>query len=80
MGLYNIPTADLFDTLAKILGVGYDHMTLCFYFIGRGLGACSAMTFSSIINLTSGIGKPFLDPVHGPFGVFTVGESLIYIT
>ena len=76
MGLYAIPTADLLDTLIKTLGVGYDYMTLFYYFIGSGLGACGALTFSPIINLTGGLSKPLLYPVQGPFGVFTVGKSL----
>ena len=28
MGLYTIPTADLFDTFTKTLGVGYEYMTV----------------------------------------------------
>ena len=68
MGLYTIPTADLFDTLVKTLGVGYDYMTLCFYFIGSGLGACNALTFSPITDLTGGLGKSFLHPVQACFG------------
>ena len=76
VGLYTIPTADHFDTLAKTLGVGYHYMALCFYFIGSGLGTISALTFKPIIDLTSGLGKPFLHPVQDPFGAFTVGKSL----
>ena len=44
VGLYNIPTADLFDAFTWTLGIGYDYMTLCFYFICGRLGACSAQT------------------------------------
>ena len=76
VGLYTIPTADLFDALTKNIGVGFDYMTLCFSFIGSWLGACAALTFSPITSLTSGFGKPFLHPVQGPCGVFTAGESL----
>ena len=50
--------ADLFDTFTKTLGVGYEYMTLCFYFIGRGLGTCGTITFSPSINLTGGLVKP----------------------
>ena len=76
MGLYTIPTADLSDTLAKTLGVGYDYMTLSFYFIGSWLGSCGAVTFSPIINLTGGLGSLFSTLSQGPFGVFAVGKSL----
>ena len=51
-------------------------MTLCFYFIGGGLGACSTLAISPIINLTCWLGKPFLHPVQGPFGVFIVSAFL----
>ena len=51
-------------------------MTLCFYFFGSGLGTCGALTFSPIIELTSGLGKPFFHPIQGHLGVFTVGKSL----
>ena len=76
MGLYTIPTANLFDAPAKTLGVGYDYMTLYFYLIGSGLYACSVLTFSPITNLTGWLGKPFLHPFQSLFGLFTVGENL----
>ena len=49
-------------------------MTLCFDFIGGGLGACSALVVSLITNLTGGLGMPSFHPVQGPFGVLTVCE------
>ena len=49
-------------------------MTFCFYFIGGGSGTCGALTVSHISNLTGWLGKPFLHPVQGPLGVFTVSE------
>ena len=49
-------------------------MTLCFYFICSGLGACGALTVSHITNLTGWLGKPFLNPKQGPSGVLTVTE------
>ena len=52
-------------------------MTLCFCFIGSGLGACSALTVSPITNLPGWYGKPFLHPVQGQFGVLTVSECLL---
>ena len=51
-------------------------MILDFDFIGSGLSACGALTFSPITNLPGQLGKLFLNLVQGPFWVFTLGESL----
>ena len=76
MDLFTISTADLFDTFPQTLGIGYNYVTLCFNFIGSGLGASSALTVSPITNLAGWLGKPFPDLVQGPSGVFTMGEHL----
>ena len=49
-------------------------MTLCFYFVGGGLGVCGLLTVSPITNLTGWLGRPFLHPVQGSSGVLTVSE------
>ena len=64
--MYTIPTADIFDAFAYTLGVEYDYKTFCFYFIGSGLGACSALPVSPISNIPGWLGKPFLHPVQDP--------------
>ena len=74
VGLYAIPTTDLFDAFVQTLGVGYDYMTLCFDFTGGGLGACRALVVSLITNLTGQLGKPSFHLVQGPFRVLTVSE------
>ena len=53
MGLYTIPPSDLLNAFAETLGVWYDYVTHGFDFIGRGLGVCSILAVSPIIDLTS---------------------------
>ena len=53
-GLYAIPPTDLLDTFTETLCVRYTNMTLSFYFIGSGLGTCSALVVSPISNLPGG--------------------------
>ena len=72
VGLYAISTIDLFDAVTKILGIGYDYMTLCFGFFGSGLGAGGTLFVTLITNLTGGLSKLSFHPVSGPFGVLTV--------
>ena len=74
VGLYTIPNADSFDAFVWALGVGYDYMTPCFHFIGSGLGTSGILPFSLITNLTGRLGKLFLHPIQGQFGVLTVCE------
>ena len=50
-------------------------MTLCFDFIGGGLGTSGALVVSLIISLTGGLSKPSFHPVQGPFVVLTVSGS-----
>ena len=49
-------------------------MTICFDFIGGGLGACHTLVVSHINNLNGWHSKPSLHPVQNPFGVFTVSQ------
>ena len=64
-----------FNAFAETLGVWYDYVTLGFNFIGSGLGACSTLAISPIIDLTSRPGKSFLYRVQSPLGVFTIGKT-----
>ena len=75
MCLYTLPPTDLFNALAETLGVWYDYVTLGFYFIGSGLGACSTLAVSPITDLTGRPGKSFLHLVQSPLGVFAIGKS-----
>ena len=58
----------------------YNYMAHGFNFIGSGLGACSALVVSPIIDITGGPIKPFLHPVQSPLWVFTLGECLPKMT
>ena len=71
-----ISTTDLFETFTKTLCVGYDNMTLMFYFIGDRLDSCSALVVNPIIDLTGRPVESFLHLVQSPFGIFAFGESL----
>ena len=74
MGLYTIPTTDLFNAFRDTLGVGYDYMTPCFDLNGNRMGTCGTLAVGPIIDLTGWLGKPFLHLVQSPFGVFTMGK------
>ena len=60
---------------AETLGVWYDYVTLGFDFIGSGLGACSTLAVSPIINLTGRPGKSFLHLVQSPLWIITISKS-----
>ena len=62
--LYAIPSTDLCNAFAESIGVWYDYETLGFDFIGGGLGGCSALAVSPIIDLTVRPGKSFLHLVQ----------------
>ena len=72
VGLYAIPTTDLFDAFTKTVCVGYDNVTLVFSFISGRLGTCGA----PISGLSGGLVKSFLHLVQSPFGIFAFGENL----
>ena len=73
MSLDAISTTDFFDTFTKTLCVGYDNMTLTLHSMVGRLGTAVA----PIIHLSGRPVKPFLHLVQSPFGVVTLGESVI---
>ena len=79
MGLYVIPLTDLLDAFKETLCIRYNNMTLCFNFIGGGLGACGALIVSLISNLPGGPAKPFLHLVQSPYKVFELGKCLLEV-
>ena len=68
VGLYGLPSTDLFNAFAETLCIRYNYMALVFDFIGSGLGTSGALVVSPIIDLTGGPIKPFLYLVQSPFG------------
>ena len=74
MDLFTLPPTDPFNAFAETLGVWYEYVTLSFNFIGSGLGACSALAVSPIIDLTGRPSMSFLHLVQSPFGVFAIGK------
>ena len=66
----------IFLILSETLCVRYNNVTLCFYFIGGGLGTCSALVVSPISNLHGGLVKPFLHLGQSPLWIFSLDECL----
>ena len=66
VGLHTMPTTDLLNAFTETLGVWYYNMTLSVNFIANGLGTCSTLAVSYIINLSGWPGKPFLHLVQSP--------------
>ena len=67
--LNTIPPTDLFNAFAKTLDIWYYYMTLCFDFIGNGMGASGTLAVSPIIDLP---GRPVKSSPHliqSPSGV-----------
>ena len=66
VGQYTISTADLFDILVETLAVGYDYMTLCFYFLVVGWAPvvpwppASSLTSPSGLDVFSTLSKAHL--------------------
>ena len=76
VGLNAISTTDLYDIFTETLCVGYDNVTLSFYFTGGSLGSCIALVLSPINDLTGRLLKSFLHLIQSPFGIFAFRESL----
>ena len=77
VGLNAIPTTDPFDTFTKTLCVGYDNVTLEFNFMGVSVVPRCDLVVNPINSLTGGPVEPSFHIVQSPFGVVTLGESLL---